>query len=328
MLKSTLKVVGVTTNGQLMHTLRQEKSGNWQNFMGDLEIAVAKNEVANFIDVGITNFRDPGTVLDMLGNGELSTIENTGVYAIDTTGKCYYYNNHKKGKKTDAWLNFGLLLEDDKRTFFAVDVTHYKQEYHYIPLLYNTATSIGNLEICTWSYSDGSSNGKKRVFRDRFTLPTLPELVDVSATIIDFKKYFFAATKNGAIINLFTDNATITLDSLTLQLPNQEKAIKVSCAAIKNKIHVTAISNLGNVYHIIFKEQAVWGNVEVVVGEAGSFVDVSCACVDEVLHVAVITNTGSMLHTIRKKDGSWQKNFGDVETQTGESGNFKAIALG
>ena len=59
----------------------------------------------------------------------------------------------------------------------------------------------------------------------------------------------------------------------------------------------------------------------------GDLSRVAVAAVGSTLHLAAINAAGRLWHTIRFADGSWQP-FGDVEGQTGEMGDLRAIAVG
>ena len=59
----------------------------------------------------------------------------------------------------------------------------------------------------------------------------------------------------------------------------------------------------------------------------GDLSRVAVAAVGSALHLAAINAAGRLWHTIRFADGSWQP-FGDVEGQTGEMGDLRAIAVG
>jgi hypothetical protein len=58
----------------------------------------------------------------------------------------------------------------------------------------------------------------------------------------------------------------------------------------------------------------------------GNLRDVGVAAVGSALHVAATNTAGRLWHTIRAADGSWQP-FADVEGQTGEMGELRAVAI-
>jgi len=110
-------------------------------------------------------------------------------------------------------------------------------------------------------------------------------------------------------------------------LPNNEKSIKVSCSLNGIKLHISAVSLSGNIYHTIYLSQTQWGDIEQNSKEAGTFIDISCSFVGNRLHVVGITNNGRILHTFRNRNGSWQPFFGDIESVAGEAGEFAAVDI-
>jgi hypothetical protein len=71
-----------------------------------------------------------------------------------------------------------------------------------------------------------------------------------------------------------------------------------------------------------------WDDVETQAGNKGPFEDIECASVNDELQVIATTGNGRRLwHTIRHANGSWDQ-WDDVETQAGNKGPFKKLAIG
>lgn len=106
--------------------------------------------------------------------------------------------------------------------------------------------------------------------------------------------------------------------------------VKVACGMVGNDLHVCGITADGRIWHTIRYSNGSWqnffGDIESQTGESGTFRDIACSAVGNNLHVCAITTSGRILHTIRYNSGSWQGFFGDIESQTGESGSFTRVA--
>jgi hypothetical protein len=94
-------------------------------------------------------------------------------------------------------------------------------------------------------------------------------------------------------------------------------------------LHLAGTTADGHLWHTIRYKDGSWqqfGDVEGPAGDRGVIRDVACASLDaeNELHVAAINTKGRLWHTIRYRDGSWQQ-FGDVEEQAGDRGNFVGV---
>ncbi len=311
MLNKTLKVLGITSSGQIKHTLRKENDGTWQSFFGDLEQSVAKKELTHFKEIASFSTRENVTIPNYvgLGVGDLQNTELTTIMALDDKGKIHTFSNYKKSTLYDRW-SFGDIGIGANKKYKKVSVFNGKETMKGDPnpilfLLSETPTLNGNLEIyvCDNFYANLFTT---KSFQPEGTI-ILPEFVDIDSAIFETSIHLVAANIHGEINIVKIIKPQVVLDSLVLKLPNNEKVIKVACCNVKGKLHITAVSANKNIFHIIFKEQNVWGNIENPVGESGNVVDISCACVDSVLHVVAISDNGKMLHTLRKSNGTWQK---------------------
>ncbi len=322
-----LDVFAITSQGQIMHTFRKESNGNWQSFFGDIEQTI-KREVAHFTDVSVR---------------KKSAADIDGICLVDNAGKCYYATKRVgqqavssntyialigfsvgAGKKTDTWN----IITTTNQSIQAKNAKRMLATEHYSFLLFDDNTGKGVIE--EFGISGSSKTGSPAVNTQLPLLTQLPSLCDFDACVDQFDDYLFtAAGRDGNIyvVRRKVRNREITLLQPVLSLPNGEKCIRVSCCISVDDLHITAVSQQGNVYHGIFGRQNNFGNIQSVTGHAGSFTDISCADIDGVLHVVGTTTDGRILHTFRRKDGSWQKFFGNIETKTGEAGHFVSVSI-
>lgn len=321
-----LDVFAVTTNGQIKHTFRKENNGNWQSFFGDIEQTINR-EVAHFVEVAVR---------------KKSASDIDGICLVDQAGKCYYAskrvtktlntNNRalalvsyvlQTGKKVDVWD----ILTTTSQAFPAVSVKRMISTEHDAFLLYNNASGKGVIEVCSIA---GISKMSPTATPPRIYFPAqLPSLIDFDASANDGGNYFFTTVGvDGNIYIVERQASGLILNSIPkLALPNGEKCVRVSCCISAGDLHITAVSQQGNIYHGIYIKQNNFGDIQGVTGRAGSFTDISCADIDGVLHVVGTTNDGRVLHTFRRKNGSWQTFFGDIETKTGEAGHFVSVSI-
>jgi hypothetical protein len=99
-------------------------------------------------------------------------------------------------------------------------------------------------------------------------------------------------------------------------------------------LHLSGVTADGRLWHTIRRLDGSWfgfGDVEGQAGDRGTFRTVSVSSAlnrsnENELHLSGVTADGRLWHTIRRSNGSWTQ-FGDVEGQAGERGNFVSVGI-
>jgi hypothetical protein len=102
-------------------------------------------------------------------------------------------------------------------------------------------------------------------------------------------------------------------------------AYEVPCAAVAGELHICTAG--AKLCHSLRRPDGSWTALTEVPGQPSNIVAAGCAGIGSDLHVCAISSGDWRLwHTVRRSDGSWLP-FGDVETQTGATARFLAVAV-
>jgi Common central domain of tyrosinase len=145
--------------------------------------------------------------------------------------------------------------------------------------------------------------------------------------------YDLMDSTNGDLLHTIRFNNNTWQRSLyNVEKQSGERGIFVDadCAGAGNKLHVCGVTNDGHLWHTFRSHSGNWqngfGDIENQSGNQGLFAKVACGGIGSRLHVCGITSDGRLWHTSRNgTTGGWQ-NFTDVESHSGQVGDFADVA--
>jgi hypothetical protein len=332
-----LHVTGVTSDGNLWHTIRFA-DGSWQSFFGNVKVQVPDN--------------DPGSLyaVDCAVDGDnLHVIIATDINDTTNAGQLWHTIRFADGSWQPSFGNVKAQVPDNDPGSFYDDI--------------GCAAAFGLLHVCGITTGDGKPWHTIR-FADGSWQPFFG---DVDAQVPRVPGAFFGVdcavvdNRNLQVVSITSGDPTANPEDLyhtirfvdgnwqpfgdvkAQESNNPGTFIGISCSAAGGDLHVIGTTSDGKLWHTIRFANGSWqpsfGNVKAQVrdNDPGPFSDnVSCAVADNGdLHVVAATdvhnaaNPGKLWHTIRFADGSWQSFFGSVEAQVPDNnpGPFKAVGI-
>ncbi len=138
---------------------------------------------------------------------------------------------------------------------------------------------------------------------------------------------------NGVLLHTMRYNNNTwrhSLGNVEYQTGERGTFVNADCAGAGNKLHVCGVTSDGHLWHTFRSSNGNWQNsfrdIENQSGDRGLFIKVACGGIGPRLHVCGITSDGRLWHTSRSgTSGAWQ-NFTNIETHSGEVGNFADVA--
>jgi hypothetical protein len=301
-----LQVCGETDDGGVWHTIRHA-DGSWQPQFGDIK--AQSGNPGHFVAVSCAGV-----------NGELQVCGETD------DGGMWHTIRHADG----SWQpQFGDVKGQSGNAGFFVTG--------------GCAGVDGELQICgitddggmwhTIRHTDGSWQSEFGDVKGQSGNPGFFEAVSCAG--IEGELHVCGITDDGGMWHTIrhTDGSwQAQFGDVKGQSGNPGHFEAVSCAAVAGELHVSGITNDGGMWHTIRHADGSWqnqfGDVKGQSGNPGHFAAVSCAGINGELQLCGETDAGGMFHTIRHSDGTWQPQFGDVKTQSGDPGHFSAVGAG
>lgn len=305
-------IVGTNTAGQIMHTSRND-NGSWQSFFGDVESK--SGERGNFIDTDCA-----------LSTGGLH------VCGVTSTGKLYHTIRLANGSWQTTFTDVGAALGLSSAHKFKRVSCSIANNLLNVCAIYDTGTGSHEINKCFFAILNANNTWQDF---SSVNLWEFSRLVDISCTTLLNNTLMMVGINYEGRILLHSPMGSLIFDTYHLSAPpilqgfnvRQQTFRKVSASYVNYNLHLALVTDLGKIYHHECWQQNFFGNIEGQTGESGTFVDVGCGEKNGQLHIVGTNTSRQILHTIRNSYTSWQQFFGNIESASGEGGDFVSVGV-
>jgi hypothetical protein len=340
---STLHIVGINTNNQLIHT---RSSAQWQSTFGNVQQAAnnspltAQGTIVTFNPLDVTTLQYNGR-LHVIA---LSEPPNSGGVTLPGIGNNIFYSYRKKNGNWRQFVDLGATVRTafnlpNDTIFTRVACTNYRST-----LFICVMTNQGRV-VCLQKSDMNSSVeywGGTNFPNDLNSND--PTVRDLTCFVANDCLNIGTIHNNGRLVRrrclLILDMSNPKFYVLTLDRRNDSTIfvngqnlpdpIAVSGSYVRGKEHFVVCTRTGGLLHHQ-SGQSFFGDINSVNGSLPiAYREVSCSELNGCLEIATVSTNGIPFHTRYKKRRNswhWQGFMGDISRQSANSGNMTRISV-